>query len=170
MSNDITLRAPEPYDLDLLMEIENDTVLWEYSSMNTGPYSRFQLKRYIEENTNDIYADRQQRFIIETSGGDVAGLVDIFDFDSRNSRAEIGIVILSSYRGYGIAASAISLVEKHCFGFLGMKQLYAYVRKDNAPACALFSGCGFSESGTLKSWLRSGNMYHDVVLFQKVAE
>lgn len=165
---DIELRAPEPADLDLIMQIENDPALWEHSSVNTGPYSRFQLKRYIEENTNDIYTDRQQRFIIETSADDVAGIVDIFDFDPRNCRAEIGIIILPEYRNKGIGLLAMNELERHCFGFLGMKQIYAHVRKDNQPACSFFAKCGFTESGTMKSWLRSGKTYHDVVLYQKV--
>lgn len=167
--NDIRLRAPEPEDLDVMMEIENDDFLWRHSSVNTGPYSRFQLKRYIEENENNIYIDNQQRFMIEVSGGRVAGMIDVFDFDSRNNRAEIGVVVLPSFRSCGIAALAINKIEEHCFGFLGMKQLYSYVRQDNRAAISLFRKCGFAEVGVLKSWIRCSHEYCDVAIFQKLS-
>lgn len=167
---EIRLRAPEPHDIDVMMEIENDMFLWEHSSVNTGPYTRFQLKRYIEENVNNIYEDHQQRFMIETAEGEVAGMVDLFEFDARNNRAEVGIAVLPHFRRSGVAASAISSLEEHCFGFLGMKQLYSYVRTDNEEACSLFMKCGFRETGILKSWIRCGNVYYDVAVYQKMSD
>ena len=45
--NGIRLRAPEPEDLEVMFRFENATDVWEMSN-TTGPYSRFQLKQYIE--------------------------------------------------------------------------------------------------------------------------
>ena len=36
----------EPSDVDVLMRLENDEELWE-NGIVTGPFSRFQLERYI---------------------------------------------------------------------------------------------------------------------------
>ena len=56
--NGIRLRAPEPEDLEVMFRFENATDVWEMSN-TTGPYSRFQLKQYIEQTQNDLFADRQ---------------------------------------------------------------------------------------------------------------
>ena len=42
--NGYRLRAPEPEDLDCMLQFENTSTLWEVSNA-TGPYSRFYLKQ-----------------------------------------------------------------------------------------------------------------------------
>ena len=154
MMSDIILRAPEPEDLEIMLAVENDPLLWEHSSENTGPYTRYQMKQYIAENTNDIFTDRQLRMMIELQDGRIAGMVD---------------VVLPEFRGRGIAKAAISGMEAHCFGFIGINQLYSYVRNDNVAARSVFDSCGFTEVAVLKSWIRRGNKYYDVCLYQKIA-
>ncbi len=166
---EIGLRAPEPEDLEIMLAVENDPGLWEHSSENTGPYTRFQMKQYIAGNTNDIFTDRQLRLMITLTDGRIAGIVDVFDFDVRNNKAEVGIVVLSEFRGMRVGRSAMTKLEEHCFDFLGINQLYSYVRCDNMSGRNLFRSCGFTETAVLKSWLRRGNGYYDVCLYQKIA-
>ena len=71
--NGIRLRAPEPEDLEVMFRFENATDVWEMSN-TTGPYSRFQLKQYIEQTQNDLFADRQLRLMIENGNRQVVGL------------------------------------------------------------------------------------------------
>ena len=59
----VSLRAPEPEDLEVMLSFENDAALWELGTA-TGPYSRYQMKRYIAESQNDLYADGQLRLMI----------------------------------------------------------------------------------------------------------
>ena len=112
---DIKLRAPEPEDLGIMLDIENESDLWIHNGGNTGPYSRYQMKQYIAANTNDIFTDKQLWLMIVLPDGKVAGIVDVFDFDVRNNRAEVGIVVLSEFRGKGIGRNALRMVEEHCF-------------------------------------------------------
>ena len=167
----IKLRAPEMDDLHLLFEVENDRKLWLYSS-NTGPYSRYQMEQYILSNTNDIYTDCQQRFMIVNPDDEtqVYGIADIFNFDARNNRAEVGILVLPDFRGKGIARKALDELSSHSFGFLGLEQLYAFVISDNIAAQNLFRSSGYEEVGLLKSWLRRGSYYIDVNVYQKLIE
>ena len=76
-TENILLRAPEPEDIDEMLTFENDESLWENSCV-TGPYSRYQLKKYIAENQNNLFIDGQLRLLIEHSSGHVAGIVDLF--------------------------------------------------------------------------------------------
>ena len=75
----VILRALEPEDLDELYSIENDRSLWDVGSANV-PYSRYSLRSFIANTTNDIYADRQMRFVIATADESVAGLAELFNF------------------------------------------------------------------------------------------
>ena len=73
----IRLRAPEPEDLDVLFNMENDTALWLVSG-NAMPYSRYQLRKYIEESAHDFYSDRQIRFmIVLESDANVLALINV---------------------------------------------------------------------------------------------
>lgn len=164
----VRLRAMEPEDLALLYTIENDDTLWRYGSSNV-PYSRYTLHRFIAENRNDIYADGQLRLMIERlHDGQVAGCVDLIDFDARHRRAEIGIVVLPAYQRAGIAGETLTLLQRYAAEHLGMRQCYAYVATDNIPACSLFHHAGFKEVCTLHDWLFSSGSYADALLFQKI--
>lgn len=110
----IRLRAPEPEDLDVMMLFENDEDQWE-NGIATGPYSRYQLKQYIGQSTNDLYTDRQLRLMIELPQAGVVGIVDLCSFDPRHNRAEVGVMVLEEYRHRGIASEALRQLEHHCF-------------------------------------------------------
>lgn len=162
----IILRAPEPEDLDVLFAMENDSRLWAVGTA-TGPYSRYQLKQYLSESRNDLYADRQLRFMIQHESGEVVGIIDLSCFDPRHNRAEVGIVVREDRHRQGIAREAISRLERHSFTLLGIHQLYAYVPTDNYPCLNLFRSSGFEETACLKDWIRVGTTYKDVSLLQK---
>ena len=167
VSPEVRLRAPEPEDLEVMLAFENDESIWEQSSA-TGPYSRYQLKRFLSESQNDLFVDRQLRLMLTLPDGHVAGIVDLSSFDPRHNRAEIGIVIRKEFRRKGIGKKALAMLEQHSFRLLGIHQLYALVREDNAPSIALFRSCGYEKGGCLKAWYRSGIGYKDVLVFQKL--
>ena len=136
--NGVKLRAPEPEDLDCMFRFENIVDLWDISN-TTGPYSRFHLKQYIEQTQNDLFTDRQLRLMIENRDRQVVGIVDICNFDPLHSRAEVGIVIDETQRRKGIGRQALFLLEDHCFHYLGIHQLFAYVESANTPCRKLFT-------------------------------
>lgn len=166
---ELKLRAPEPEDLEVMLAFENDESIWEQSSA-TGPYSRYQLKRFLSESQNDLFVDRQLRLMIVLPSGEVAGIVDLCAFDPRHNRAEVGIVIRKEFRRQHIGTHALSMLERHSFKLLGIHQLYALVREDNVPSLSLFHSCGYEQSGCLRDWYRSGIGYKNVLVFQKICE
>ena len=161
------LRAPEPEDLDCMMQFENTVSLWEVSNA-TGPYSRFYLKQYIESNKNDLYADNQLRLMIESPEKKVVGIIDIFNFEPFHNRVEVGIVIADHSRRLGIGLLALELLTKHCFDYLGIHQLYAFIDVTNEACRRLFQKGGFEECALLKDWMRTGKTYRDVVMVQRL--
>lgn len=164
--NGITLRAPEPEDLELMYAMENDTSMW-CAGNATLPYSRYTLRAYLEQSRQDLLSERQARFVIETENGP-AGMIDLADYDPLNSRAEVCIGILGCYRGKGIAARALQLLCQYATGRLHLHQLYAYIPTWNSNSIRVFEKAGFTEHSTLKDWIRSEEGYSDAILMQKV--
>lgn len=163
----ITLRAPEPEDLELMYAMENDTALWSAGNA-TLPYSRYTLRAYLEESRQDLLTERQARFVIELQGGGSAGMIDLADYDPINSRAEVCIGLLGKYRGQGIATRALALLCQYATERLHLHQLYAYIPEWNIASIELFKKSGFTHSATLKEWQRGKENYTNVILMQKV--
>ena len=162
----MTLRALEPEDLDLLYQIENNRDLWQVGATNV-PYSRYTLHDYIATSSDDIFADRQVRLIIENEQGDAVGIVDLVHFDPQHLRAEVGIVILPAFRRMGYALSAIQALCDYAVRIVHLHQLYAVVDNTNQAALSLFEKAGFKSRNTLTEWLFDGREYHDAVLMQR---
>ncbi len=162
----VLLRAMEPTDLDLLYGIENSPELWQVSNTN-APYSRYFLKRYIARTQSDIYAERQLRLVIvERETEKAVGVIDLMNFEPLHNRAEVGIALLRSHRGQGLAHEALTLLTDYSFRFLHLHQLYAFIPCDNDDSLRLFSGCGFRESARLRQWVRRADDYVDAVVVQ----
>lgn len=168
LKNDkIELRSPEPEDLELLYRMENDTRLWSVGC-STLPYSRHTLRTYLEQSSQDLYAESQARFIITLPDDKSAGMIDLANFDPHNSRAEVCIGILDEYRQQGIASEALLLLTTYALNFLHLHQLYAYVPSDNEASLQLFKKVGFEITAQLKEWIRDNAEYKDVFLMQMI--
>ena len=167
LENDtIRLRQLEPEDLDLLYKWENDSSLWEIGT-TISPYSRFVLKEYIAESHKNIYEQKQLRLMITiTETGKAIGILDLYDFDSHNKRAGVGILVDSTYQGKGYASEAINLLSAYASSFLKLCQLYAHISTNNTASKSLFAKCGFEETGVLKKWTSTANGYADVSVVQ----
>ncbi len=164
----ISLRALEPADLDFLYELENNVAIWEISGTTT-PYSRHVLKQYLDNAHRDIYEVKQLRLCICDKNDRGIGLIDLFDFDPKNHRAGVGIVVLEDKnRNRGVGAEAIRLVTDYAFSTLALRQLYANVVIGNDASIHLFKKLGFQEVGIKKDWIFSDDVYKDEILLQKL--
>lgn len=165
----IYLRALEPNDLDFLYTLENDTSIWEISG-TSAPYSKQVLQLYLDNAHRDIYDVRQLRLCICNNEDAVVGLVDLFDFDPKNHRAGIGIVVLTpNDRNKGIGNEAVNILMDYAFSTLNLRQLYANVVEDNLGSVHLFEKLGFIRVGIKKDWIYSNGSYKNEILFQKIA-
>ncbi|MDD4777088.1 MAG: GNAT family N-acetyltransferase [Fermentimonas sp.] len=167
-NNTLRLRAPEPEDLDYLYKWENDTSLWEFGSSVT-PYSRFALKQYLIDSKQDLYTDKQLRLmIVIKESGEVAGTIDLYDFDPFHKRAGVGILIDAKFREQGYGLQALQIMEKYSFDFLKLKQMYAVIPENNSGSVKLFRKAGYTDAGKLLEWLSTGNKYENALIMQRV--
>ncbi len=165
--NTLYLRALEPIDIEVLFIVENDPEL-QFFSAHQGPYSRHVLQRYIEQQHQSIYEQKQQRFVIAAAGGAVLGFIDLFDFDPHSKRAGVGVVVLSAYRNKGVATKALSLLENYAINHYDMHMLHADVLCENAASCALFEKRNFFSTGVKRDWYYFQQQFHDVQGYQKI--
>lgn len=164
----IYLRALEPKDLDFLYQLENDMSIWEISG-TLKPYSKKVLQLYLENAHRDIYDVKQLRLCICNHSDDCIGLIDLFDFDPKNRRAGIGIVITKTEdRNKGVGTEAISLLCNYAFSILDLHQLYANILEENKASIHLFEKLGFDKIGVKKEWVRTNSGFKNEIIFQKI--
>ncbi len=165
----IYLRALEPEDLEFVYAIENDESIWEVSNTIT-PYSRFLIRQYLENAHQDIYEAKQLRLVIcKKESAKAIGLIDLFDFDAKNKRAGVGIIIQNETdRNNGYGRQALELVIDYGFRQLQLHQLYANIATENKASLSLFTTFGFVEIGVKKDWNFTNNQFHDEAVFQLI--
>lgn len=168
-SKNIYLRAIEPEDLEFLYRWENCVDIWQESN-TLAPYSRFAIKEFIEKSLSEnVFETGQIRLMICTiSDNSVIGTADIFDIDTINSRAAIGLLIDDNYRGNGYAKETLDLLCSYACNTLLLNQLYVHISTDNSSCLNLFKRSDFELSGTLKNWVKTKGGYKDVLVFQKI--
>ena len=164
----IFLRALEPEDLDFIHEIENDESIWEISNTIT-PYSKYLIKQYLEHSHKDIYEVKQLRLIISSYDNDILGMIDVFDFNPKNRRAGIGILIKKETdRNKGYGQVALKLLIDYCFTHLDLHQLYCNISEDNIASISLFSKQGFEKIGLKKDWNIINGEFKNEYIFQLI--
>ncbi|HPA86523.1 MAG TPA: GNAT family N-acetyltransferase [Bacteroidales bacterium] len=166
---EINLRAPEPEDLELLYTWENNINYWTISN-TLVPFSRYTLKRYLENSHRTIYETGQLRLMIDHIADKVTiGTIDLFDFDPFHKRAGVGILIADErYRRRGYASMALKSLTTYCFSTLQMHQLFCNILANNCESMDLFQKAGFVQIGIKKDWVKTNDGFLDEHMFQMI--
>ena len=162
----LKLRALEPNDLELIYEVENDKSLWVYSN-TASPFSRYTLKKFIENSHLDIIEHKQLRLVI-TDDEQSYGFIDLYDYDFINRRVGVGIIIFKKYRSKGIGLSSLQLTENYLLEHIPIHQVYANISSTNKESISLFEKSDFVNVGLKKDWIFYNNKFNDELLFQKI--
>lgn len=165
----IRLRALEPEDVDILYRWENDTSIWKLSG-TVAPFSRYILRRFIEDQKYDIYETRQMRLIIESKlSASPVGTIDLFDIDPYNHRAGVGILVYDhNDEGQGYASSALQALIRYSFHILGLNQLYCNILSNNTRSLNLFKSKDFTVVGLKREWVKTTTDWLDEYMLQLI--
>ena len=148
----IYLRALELEDLDFVYNIENDETIWEISNTMT-PFSKYVITEYLANAHKDIFEVKQLRLVISNLKNKAIGMIDLFDFDFKNKRAGVGIMVKATEdrkKGYG--SEALELLNNYCKIHLNLHQLYCNISEENEASLKLFQNHGFQIIGLKKHW------------------
>lgn len=169
LGKSVYLRALEPEDLAFLFENENDEEFW-HVSQTQQPFSKYILKKYLENAHLDIYKIKQLRLIIAlTHNHEPIGMIDLYDYDPKNKRAGVGILILNNYQGNGYASDALQIIIKYAFNQLDIYQLFASIGSENHKSIKLFESAQFKVSGIKKDWNFYKGKFHDELFLQLIS-
>ncbi len=163
----VTLRAVEPSDVEVMYGIENDIRNWGLSG-TTQPFSHYMLELFVESQREDIYSTKQLRLMAESIDGEVLGAVDLFEFDPQNHRAGVGIYLLENFRGNGYGVDILAALEGYCRSTLQLHQLWCTIAADNTASRTLFAKAGYTEVGTRRDWLWRETGYVDEIMLQRL--
>lgn len=102
-------------------------------------------------------------------GETLVGVVDLYNYDPLNHRAEVGIVVDSQYRHQGHGEAILLELDRYVQQHLALHQLYCDILDANTLSQALFSHCGYTLCGTFAEWVTDaqGN-YRTVLRYQKL--
>ncbi|REE82190.1 diamine N-acetyltransferase [Lutibacter oceani] len=167
IGENIILRALEPEDLNFLFSTENNESFWEISNTQL-PFSKYILKKYIENAHQDIYEAKQYRFVICNYNNNPVGMIDLFNFNPQHNRVGVGILLLPEYQNNGFGFEALKLIIEYAFMHLNVHQLFANITSDNLKSISLFEKFNFKQVGIKKDWIFSNSTYKDEILYQLI--
>ena len=163
----VRLRAVEPEDCDMMLEVENDSSQWE-SSETLAPLSRHQLLEYALGYDADPFAAGQIRLVVTLPDGTPVGLADLYEISRRHRRAFAAIYILPAMRRRRLALAALDALAHYAFETLGLHQIAARILKKNTSSASLFEKAGYTFCGYLDEWHFYGNRPLSVGLWQLI--
>ena len=164
----VQLRHPEEADVSIILRWENDVANWLVSD-TIKPYSEEEITSFVKAG-QDFFRDGQMRWMMETKQGQVVGCIDIFDFDQKNRRAGVGVLIDEEFRGRGYGLEAIKLAIDSSFTDFELHSLYAEVLEGNMASRTLFERSGFELIGVKKDWHWDGARYHNQMFYQMIGK
>ena len=165
----IALRCAEPEDAGQIFLWENDRDIWRVSGTHV-PFTRFQIEQFLLNN-NDLTSQNQLRLMIDLSeSGHTIGCIDIFDYDSFNGRAGLGILVDKAFRQQGYAKAALALCVDYLFHDVMLHQVYCSIDETNTESQQLFAGQGFVLCGRRKEWIKTKEGYLDVLEYQLISK
>lgn len=171
--NNISLRALEPHDRDIMYAWENNVDHWPVSG-TLSPFSRQTMDEFLRTAKDDIYTTRQLRLAIDvnhTLPKTTIGYVDLFDFDPPHRRAGVGILIGDTkFRGKGYAFETLQVLSAYAKNVLNLHQLYCHIHCDNHPSIRLFQKAGYTQCGELKDWTQVAGKWRHVGVYQKLLQ
>ncbi len=163
----VVLRAVEPSDIDFMYGVENDLYNWGVSG-TTLPFSQYILSRFVESQSEGIAVTRQLRLIVTTHEGECVGMLDLFEYDSFNHRAGVGVFIVEPFRGEGYASDALRVLHRYAKSVLQLHQMWCGVEAHNEASLRLFASAGYTEVGRKRDWTWRDGEYLDEIMLQRV--
>lgn len=161
---DITLRAIEESDLELLKEMINDPEIENMTGGYSYPVSTYQQRKWFEELSN---RQDEIRLIIDTKEYGAIGVVMLTDIDWKNRTAQTHSKITSKndLRGKGYGTKASKALIKYAFRQLNLHCLYSYTLEYNIASQRVREKCGFKKEGVLRERVYKNGDYHNVIVW-----
>jgi len=160
--DNITLRAIELDDLELLREMANDSEIERLVMGFSYPLSKISQQKWYEAVLSD---SSNQKWIVEYQNSAV-GVIYLSTIDWKNRVAKVGIKLHSlAPKKNGIGTLALQALEEFAFGHMQLHRLETTILDSNEISIKLFTRAGWEKEGTLREAFYNSFQYHDVYLY-----
>lgn len=145
----MTLRPIAEGDINLVWRLYSDpeTVRW----LDLEPFRhRSQATDHLDRWLNTDSPGSPRRWVIVADGGD-AGTIGWYAHVRHQARATVGYDLLKEFRGRGLAAQALVLLEAEALSER-LQRLQATVLPGHDVSCRVLSHAGYQREGLLRGY------------------
>ena len=158
---DIKFEFAQKSDLPKIVEIYNQTIKLKTVTADTQPVTVADRKTWFEEynqNSYPLWTIKKDNVIIGW-----VGLEPFYGRAAYSQTAEISLYIDENYRGHHLGTKALDFVKSQ-LKYLGVKNIVAFIFKQNSASLALFEKQNFKRWGFLPQVAQIDNNYLDLVI------
>ncbi|MGK9369488.1 GNAT family N-acetyltransferase [Melioribacter sp. Ez-97] len=160
---DIAFRVIEKEDLEILRKLHNDPSTWInlYNIDFVDEEGQIEWWKNLHKNKND------KRYVIcfAEKPKEIIGRLRIQIINHQHQNCEIGLDILSEYRGKGYGKKSYEMILEFLFNHFNMNMVYLKVADFNPNAKKLYEKVGFKETGRLpQSYFRNGKYWDYIIM------
>ena len=170
----VSLHPLVPDDAAELLDFESDNrAFFERTIPGRGDayYDIAAVLETIERNVEERRRGTDFMYAIRDGDGGIVGRINLVEVQRGPVQgAEIGYRIGERYNGRGYATRAVGLVAEEAFGALGLHRLEAATSPANTGSQIVLLRNGFGFFGRARSSFRVHGVWHDSVLFERIAD
>lgn len=158
------LRKFESYDYEFLFNLRNNLEIQTLLMSSAKPYSKREFVLWLEQKRElPLFKG------ILNPQGELVGLVQIYDFNTKIGSAYLSILIVETHQRNGNGLRAMSELEVEAKK-MGITKLLLNVRSDNEKAIWFYIKCGFTLVKEIENFYATGDLKYNAQVFQKEIE
>ena len=141
----VRLRPLAEFDLPMTLAWRNNEHIRRWF-INSDPLTEEQHRgwfaRYAQRDDDFVFVIEETQELLKP-----VGQIAVYNIDRALRRGEFGRMLVGEPEaaGRGLAKEATALLLAYAFGPLGLEEVEAYIKRDNAASLAVFRGLGFRE-------------------------
>lgn len=150
-SDELILKKVEPQDSNDLFDILTNENLFKYRPGN--PLKSLDAVKNVIGHYERDFNKHKTIFLgifYKKANTRLVGIAEIFEFDDKASRVEVGYTVNEDYWGKGIATNATKILVDFLFNAVGVNSIQATTMPVNTKSKNVLERCGFLHEGTLR--------------------
>ena len=156
------LRDPVKTDFEVLAALRNDSSVQRQLMIESKQYNTDQIRAWIRRRTRDL---KGMFFVIESNGP--CGFVQLTQIDLKTGSGDLGICLINSARGKGIAEIAMRHLEKRAMEKYRCKKFTLRVLRINHRAISFYKKLKYKIIEIKRRHHFDGSRWRDVIFMEK---
>ena len=149
-------------DFEVLAALRNDSSVQRQLMIESKQYNTDQIRAWIRRRTGDL---KGMFFVIESNGP--CGFVQLTQIDLKTGSGDLGICLINSARGKGIAKIAMRQLEKRAMEKYRCKKFTLKVLRINHRAISFYKKLKYKIIEIKRRHHFDGSRWRDVIFMEK---